>query len=231
MRRFSAIAVGLLLIFSICYVAIASSGLLSAEALSRHLKPYLEASHNVWLTGPIVVLLLMIDLVLPIPSVAVMTFSGYFMGTIPGALFNVVGAMGAALLGFEICKRFGRRGFQRIIGADESDRVEDFFRTYGDWAIVLSRSVPMLTEIMSCLAGLSRMSYKRFLLLSAAGSIPISILYAWTGHHASGNPPVWWLVLLALGVPALGFAVVRSRGGGREAHRKIGTGQAAAERR
>lgn len=220
MKRFSAIAVALLVSFSLGYLAMASSGLLSEEALSMWMKLHFEAAGNVWLTGPIVVLLLMVDLFLPIPSVAVMTFSGYFMGTVPGLLFNFAGAMGAALLGFEICKRFGRRGFQRIVGTQESDRVENFFRTYGDWAIVLSRAVPMLTEIMSCLAGLSRMSYKRFLLLSAAGSIPISIVYAWAGDYAKGNPPVWWLVLLALGVPALGFGFVRSWHRRREARRK-----------
>lgn len=221
MKHFSAIAAGLLLLFSVCWIVTGSSGLLSEGSLAKHLARWPGTADTVWLPGVIVVLLLSVDLFLPIPSVVVMTFSGVVMGAVPGALFNFVGAMGAALLGFEICRRFGRQGFQRVVGAEESDRVEGFFRAYGDWAVVLSRSAPMLTETMSCLAGLSRMSHMRFLLLSAAGTGPISIVYAWAGAYTHGNPPVWWLVVLALGVPALGFALVRTRARGHEGRRPV----------
>ena len=209
MKRFTAIALSLFLVFSLLFVAFESWGWMDEQAFSARFQKMLESSAMSWLAGPVVAALLVVDLALPIPSSVVMTLSGYLQGILLGALFNFLGTMGAALLGFGICRRFGQSGFQAVIGEQESSRVEDFFRRYGVWAILLSRSVPMLTEVISCLAGLSKMKLARFAALSALGSMPISLLYAWAGHAAQGSVPLGWLVLIAFVLPALGLGIVK----------------------
>ncbi len=209
MKRFIAIALSLFLAFSLLFVAFESLGWMDEQAFSARFQGMLQSSGMSWLAGPAASVLLVVDLALPIPSSVVMTLCGYLQGIFLGTLFNFLGTMGAALLGFAICRRFGQKGFQAVIGQQESLRVESFFQRYGVWAIVLSRSVPMLTEVISCLAGLSKMNPGRFAALSMLGSLPISLVYAWAGHMAQGSVPLGWLVLVAFLLPAAGLGVVK----------------------
>jgi uncharacterized membrane protein YdjX (TVP38/TMEM64 family) len=118
--------------------------------------------------------------------------------------------MASAALGFGLCRMFGRRAFVKLAGTGDTSRVEILMGRYGEWAIVLSRSVPMLTEVVSCLSGLSGMSVVRFLLLSVAGTMPICLVYAWAGSTSGGAPTgIGWAVLLAFVIPAVGFGMVR----------------------
>ncbi len=206
MRLLIAVGFGLFLLLTLAYLVLVPTGLISQEQLGLAFENQMESAGRAW-ASLLVILLLTIDLVMPVPSSAVMTLSGYYLGVFLGALVNFVGAVSAAVLGFWVCQRYGQEGFQRMIGEDGSSKVEWFFRRYGDWAIILSRPVPMVTEVISCLAGLSRMSWRRFLMLTSAGSLPISLVYAWAGHQAQGKLTTAWAVLIALVFPVLGYAL------------------------
>ena len=152
--------------------------------------------------------LLAADLALPVPSSVVMTLSGALLGVATGTVVSFAGAMTSALIGFGLCRRFGRRAFARMVGASDEARVDRFLRTYGAWGILLSRSVPMLTEVISCFAGLGSLSFRRFAGLTAAGTLPLCAVYAWAGSRGDANG-FGWAVLLAFVLPALGFAFLR----------------------
>ena len=173
------IVVALVAVFSIAFVLAEQAGLEDAETW----RSWLDAPGGQLGVGAVVVGALVVDLVLPVPSSIVMTLSGGLLGLVPGALANIVGSMGASWLGFGLARLLGRGAFVRWVGADH-EAVERWFSRYGPWALVLSRAVPMLTEVVSCLAGLHRMSWIRFTWLSLAGTVPVSIVYAWAG--ASG---------------------------------------------
>lgn len=152
--------------------------------------------------------LLTLDLFLPVPSSVLMTLSGVYTGPWVGALINFTGAMGSALIGFGLCRRYGQTAFQKLIGREQQHDVERFFDRFGIWVILLSRSVPMLTEIISCLAGLSTMSWRRFSVLSALGTAPISILYAWAGWRFGMEHALGWAILIALVLPAALYLLI-----------------------
>ena len=149
--------------------------------------------------------LLTLDLFLPIPSSILMILSGTLLGWPIGWLFSLVGAMGSAVLGFWMCRYWGKPVFDRIVGPGDTRRVTLFFERHGVWAILLSRSVPMLTEVISCLAGLSAMRFRLFLGVSLAGTAPLCLLYAWVGSRAIDQSAVGWAVILAFLFPAVGF--------------------------
>ena len=152
------------------------------------------------------VALLVADLALPIPSSLVMTLAGRFLlGTWGGFTANLVGSLGASLLGYGICRQYGRRGFAVVFGADDTRQAEAFFSTFGPWAIALSRPVPMLTEIVSCLAGLTGMGLRPFVALSILGTAPISLAYAWLGHEAREPLGLQWPLLIAFVLPGAGL--------------------------
>lgn len=210
MKRFIAIAAVLFVLFTVSFLVAEHFGFTDEQYVLRQMTALRTDSGNSIVVGLVIWGLLAADLFLPVPSSVVMTLSGYFLGAWVGAGVSFAGAMFSALLGFGLCRRYGQKALARLAGEKDTERVAGFLETYGAWAIILSRSVPMLTEIMSCLAGLSLMSPLRFTLLSAAGTLPVCIVYAWAGA-GSGKMSfgLGWAVVVAFALPAAGFGMMK----------------------
>lgn len=206
MRRWVGLTVSLFAFFALIYAGAAAMGWTDATLYRAWVERGSE--HGLLLAALLVIGLLAADVFLPVPSSVLMTLAGALFGFWRGAALALAGAMVSAALGFGLCRRFGRRAFERLIGA-EVGQVEAFFERHGAWAVLLSRSVPMLTEVVSCLAGLSRMTPARFFSLTLAGTAPLCGVYAWAGARASVEAGTGWTVLLAFALPAAGFALVR----------------------
>lgn len=160
--------------------------------------------------------LLVVDLVIPVPSSVVMAASGMLLGPILGGIVSFVGAMAAACLGFWACRLGGRRAFERFVSPEEVGRTSEWFERYGTVAIIVSRPIPMLTEILSCLAGLTEVRFTTFVVAAALGTLPICFVYSVIGSLGDiSNPwPVVWVSIL---IPAAGWIVARRIKGGRGA--------------
>lgn len=210
MKKFAGIAVGLFIVFTVTYLVAEHFGFTEEKFVTDHITALRDQSGTATLVGVVIGGLLAGDLFLPVPSSIVMTLSGFFLGTWLGAAVSFAGAMCSALLGFGLCRWFGQKAFSRLIGPDDTTRVTRFLERYGSWAIILSRSVPMLTEVMSCLAGLSLMSWREFIALSAAGTLPICLVYAWAGARTGQMSfGIGWAVAVAFVIPAIGFGIVK----------------------
>ena len=205
MRRLLQIS-GLLLLFMILGFWLAhAAGWLDETFITSHLQNLRASPNGRLLLALAIVLLLAADLFLPVPSSIVMTASGSLLGNFALAFSaNLLGSLLCAMLGYALCRRFGRAFLLRAASPAELARAEVFWTRHGGWGIVLSRALPMFTELVSCLAGLLRMNFSRFLFLSFLGSAPLAAFYAWAGKKgmASGGG---WAFLLALAVSAIGF--------------------------
>lgn len=204
-----AIVVGMIAVMALLFVAAESAGWMD-EGHLREIMEQVRASPGGRLAvAGILAGLLAGDLVLPVPSSVLMTLSGAFLGIAAGAAVSFAGAMVSAMAGFGLCRRFGHAAFRRLAGDRDADRIAGFLNDYGAWGILLSRSVPMLTELVSCVAGLSDLPFRTFAALAAAGTLPVCVVYAWAGAQSTDPAGFGWAVLLAFVLPALGFAVVR----------------------
>jgi uncharacterized membrane protein YdjX (TVP38/TMEM64 family) len=147
--------------------------------------------------------LLAADIVLPVPSSLVMVLSGAAFGTLPGAAVALAGSIGGEWLGFELVRRYGRRMSAALVGEQEVERLDGFFRQYGAAAIIITRPLPIVMETMSVVAGLSTMSRLTFLTSSLLGTAPIALVYAYAGAKSRevGNvlPAAVMLVALSAG--------------------------------
>lgn len=221
MKWLVVITIALFVVFTASFLIFQSLGYLDEGVIAGWFAASAEhdSEYGLWLAAVAIVAALVGDLFLPVPSSIVMTLAGYLFG-LAGGLLAFVGAMGSALLGFGLCRTFGR-GFmrRRLVRADIS-ALERFFAGYGTFAILLSRAVPMVTEVISCLAGLSAMSARRFAALSAAGVLPLCMLYAWAGTAARDATDAatgstanalasGWGLWLAIVIPALSFGAWR----------------------
>jgi len=153
--------------------------------------------------------LLVVDVVLPVPSNLVMLAHGALFGVMVGTLLSLVGSLGAALIGFGI----GRRGgplLARLVPPAERAYADRLLSRWGALAIVVTRPVPLVAELVTILAGASPLGWGRAALAALAGSLPAALLYALAGATATGfeqGALVFALVLLV----AAAFGVIGRR--------------------
>lgn len=217
MKRMLITALALLLLFSAVFVFAEESGWLDTDRIRDFFIRLNERPGGKLWVGGFVFLSLSLDLFLPVPSSIVMAFSGKFLGPLLGGGVSFVAAMLSAMTGYFLCRYGGRKVYEKVAGKDESeDRIRRWFERRGVFAIVLSRPVPMLTEILSCLAGLSKMRFQTFWWAAFWGTLPVCFLYAYVGSRGEIDDP-WPALLISLIVPALGWFFARRVKGGENA--------------
>jgi uncharacterized membrane protein YdjX (TVP38/TMEM64 family) len=151
--------------------------------------------------------LIVSDLVLPVPAPAVMAALGMLYGPILGGLIGGTGSFLAGMTAYGGCRLLGPRAARFLVGDAHLVRLARFFARVGLWAVALSRWMPLMPEVLACLAGLARMHVGRFAAALACGSFAMGIAFAALGT-AYADRPVVGLVLSAL-VPLAGWPIVR----------------------
>ena len=157
-----------------------------------------EAKDWAWLIG---LGLLLADLLLPIPGTIVMSALGAVYGFWLGGLIASVGSMLAGMLGYGVGKFFKESFSRKWLGERDFERGKAMFGRNGAWVVAVSRAVPILPEVLTCMAGLLRMPFGKFCLALACGAVPMGFLFAWIGTVSGGNPE--WGLAFSLGVPAV----------------------------
>ena len=163
--------------------------------------------------GVVVIALLVADVFLPIPATPLMSAAGYLYGSVMGGLLSASGSFLSGVLAYSLCRRFGRGAARRFAGELELERAERYFARRGAWWVALSRWLPLLPEAIACMAGLTRMPSRVFVLALLCGCVPMGFVYAAIGA-AGGEHPRLALALSAI-VPAILWAVVQLTWNGR----------------
>ena len=158
-----------------------------------------------WLVA---VLLIMSDVLLPIPATAVLATLGIIYGPILGGVIGCAGSLGAGAVAYLVCRSLGDRAAHWLLGKDGFQRSHAFFTRRGGWTVALSRWMIILPEMISCLAGLTRMPARLYFTALACGSVPMCFTYAFIGHHYGAERPLLALSLSAA-VPVLLWPVAQ----------------------
>ncbi len=134
------------------------------------------------------VVLICADLVLPVPSPSVIAALGVIYGTFAGGLYGAAALLSAGGLGYGLVRALGPKVAVLLAGERELRRLQAFFERRGAWAIVLTRPIPIVPEVVVCLAGLARMRPTTFFLALALGSFPTGFVYAALGSGWDTQP-------------------------------------------
>jgi uncharacterized membrane protein YdjX (TVP38/TMEM64 family) len=185
-------------------------GLEEAWNVERLADRFEAARSWAWLAG---ILLLIADLLLPIPGTVVMSALGAVYGFWIGGLISAIGAMLAGMFGYGVGRFFNEEFAKRWLGEEDFEKGRNLFKKSGAWVLATSRALPILPEVLSCMAGLLRMPFGKFMVALACGSVPMGFLFAWIGTVGREQPA--WGLAFSLGVPALlwGAAAVWGRRG------------------
>lgn len=169
-----------------------------------------EAKGWAWLVG---IALLLADLLLPIPGTIVMSALGAVYGVWLGGFIAAMGSMLAGMSGYGIGRFFNEGTAKRWLGERDFEKGKSLFRRGGAWVVAMSRALPILPEVLACLAGLLRMPFGKFVIALACGSVPMGFLFAWIGALGTDYPGLG--LGFSLGVPAVlwGAAAVLGKRG------------------
>ena len=157
-------------------------------------------------------MLLFVDLIISVPTLATITLSGYFLGPVIGALAGIVGLVMAGLGGYTVSRRYGDL-LLKLVVKDETKRMDAVatFQEHGAVVILLSRASPILPEVSACMAGMTRMPLGKFLALWLASSVPYAAIAAYAGSISSlDNPqPAIFAAIGLMSVLWISWLVVR----------------------
>lgn len=151
------------------------------------------------------------DILFPVPSSIVSTACGLLLGFTGGMLTSFAGMVVSCGLGYALALWLGRPFVKRMVGDDSMRHFEDLDKRFGSWAIILARPVPVLAEVSVLFAGLGRMPFGRFLLLTTLSNLGISAVYAWIGAFAADLNAFLLAVVGSVILPGIGMLILRRR--------------------
>lgn len=183
--------------------------LLFETALLDVAERLLQAGRSHPATAAAVIVLLLGDVVLPVPSSLVATASGMLMGLPQGALFTWVGMQAGACLGYFLGHALGAPVAVRLVGGEELERASRLHRRWGALSLVAARAVPVLAESSVVLAGAARMPLWHFSWLTGASNAGIALVYAFVGARAFETHAFLLAFAGSIGIPGLLIVVQR----------------------
>ena len=156
------------------------------------------ATDQVGAYGALAVFILMIleSACIPVPSEAIMLYGGFLVSQGDASLFMIVAAgVAGNVIGSWIAYGVGRyRGREWAlrwhwlhITPKRLDSADHWFQRYGAWAVLLSRCLPIIRTFISLPAGIARMPFWRFTVLTLIGCLPWVLLLALAGREVGDN--------------------------------------------
>ena len=191
------------------------------------------------------VLMLLESACIPIPSEATMLFAGFNVSegeysliavTLVGSVANLVGSWLAYAVGYygrvDILEKHGRKLHISPAHLHAADR---WFERHGDATVFFTRMMPIIRTFISLPAGVARMPFWRFTVLTFLGCLPWVFALTFIGQQVGENWEKWKdslhyvdYAVAALIVLGVGYLIVkRRRGGGGDA--AVGPAEPAAD--
>ena len=143
-------------------------------------------------------------LIIVIPSEFILATGGILAGK---GIFTFFGAFTTGLLGSVFCAvtiyamgYFGGKGFAKKYGKyffmkeEDLDKTDSWFEKYGLIAACIGRNVPIIRTLISLPIGVTRLSFKKFLLYTFLGSIPWTFVFVYFGYTLGNN----WTILTSI---------------------------------
>lgn len=137
--------------------------------------------------GPLLVIgLQTIQVVIfPIPGAIISFGAGFIFGGFWGGVYSLVGITLGSLIAFKIGRRFGRPFIERMIGGQDVEHWEKYYRKKEDLALFASRAVPFImpNDLISYASSMTPIKFRDYALITFIGFIPHIFLLTFFGEQ------------------------------------------------
>ena len=147
------------------------------------------------------VLMVLESACIPVPSEATMLFAGFnvsdgeyslFAAVAVGSFANLVGSWIAYAIGYygriDILEKHGKKLHIKKSHLEWADR---WFERHGDATVFFTRMLPIIRTFISLPAGVAKMPFWRFSVLTLAGCVPWVLMLTFIGKQAGDNWEQW----------------------------------------
>lgn len=181
-------------------------------SLERNLAWMQSVRGIAWLIG---IVLLVADIILPVPGTVIMSSLGLVYGFLLGGGFASAGSFLSGMLAYGLCRTWGERPARFILRDKEYLGGVAFFAEKGGWLIVLTRWLPVLSEVGACLAGLAKMPLGKFVAALGISSLSLGFIFGGLGSLGMTMPSlvVGLNVVVPLVLWGIASAILRRRWG------------------
>lgn len=169
-------------------------------------------SFGLWAPVASTLLMVLQALAAPLPSFVITFANGLAFGTFWGWALSLFGHTLAAAVCFAISRALGRAPVEVLVGKAGLESADRWFARWGLYAVLVARLVPGISfDIISYAAGITRMSFRRFLAATALGILPQTFVYSYLGHRAPEHVRLFLVFSGLVVAGAVIAAVVRRR--------------------
>ena len=191
-----------------CVLSLYLTGFFQAASSPEGIKAYVERSAP-WSHLIFFFLQLASSIVAPIPSNVTALAGGLLFGTIPAFLLTWSAVVLGSLTVFFLARALGQDFVTGFVGRRLSGRYLDVIRRKRDTFLFLAFLFPFFPDDILCiLAGLTEISWKRFLVLCLAAR-PWGLLVSCAVGGSALKLPLWAMILLgAAGAAVFVLAMV-----------------------
>ena len=152
------------------------------------------------IAGPLVLILIMIVqmFLFVVPNILVMVISIVIYGPVWGSLISLVGIFCSSSLGYLLGRYLGPVTVNKLIKTETQLKISNFIERYGVGAIAITRLASLSNDSLSIVAGLLKMSYRKYILATLAGIIPLIVLLALYGRNGRIERALIWIAGISL---------------------------------
>lgn len=153
------------------------------------------------LWGPLVIIVGMVAsmFLFVVPNLLLLIISSVSYGPLWGSLISLVAVFISSTVAYSLGYWIGPSVLKRLVGSNVHEKMTRLVRMYGVGVIVLFRMSPLLSnEAISFIPALLRMNYKKFILATLAGSVPVIAILAYTAGEGNFKTVMIWLSIISL---------------------------------
>jgi uncharacterized membrane protein YdjX (TVP38/TMEM64 family) len=154
-------------------------------------------------------LVLLENVFAPIPPLVLYFVGGVIFGPLLGGLLALAGNILGATIAFYLARKFARKYVERKFSKKIQNKSKEFSKKWGFLSVFLLRVNPITnTDLISYIAGLSRMRYIYFALATLLGLAPYLFIQTYFGDLIAQSTPLFNLVLFSGVIYAIFFVVL-----------------------
>ena len=153
--------------------------------------------------------LMVLHTFVPFPAEILAIANGMVYGPIWGIVITWVGAMLGASVAFALARKLGRPFVEHWVRRREVGVIDKLLQTDATYAVLVSRFIPVIAfNLVNFVAGLLHISWCRFLVTTAIGILPMTILMVLVGdslHELSWMLSAAIILLILLSAALIHF--------------------------
>ena len=145
------------------------------------------------------ILLLVVAIMSPLPDTPTVLVGGYIFGPVVATVLTIIAQILGATADFYLARKLGK-GFVTKKFPESVTLLNNYSEKLGWQTIFLMRLTPTLSfDMLSYASGLSSLSFKKYIVATAGGMIPLIVITTLLGYSASIHSRMFAVSTLVVG--------------------------------